>query len=515
MYTYTLKSVFEQTVRRHPGREALVCPQKGLRYTYQDWERQVNQLANAMLKSGLAKGDRVSTFLYNTGELPTTLLAASKIGAVFNPVNYHLSPAELAFILNNAESKLLVFENKVKDRVIRALPLIKTVKKYLCVDEDVPEFAIPFDRFLAYAGDSCPPVQVSENDWCSIIYTSGTTGKPKGVIHRHRDILDHSMCMIESQKLTYCDRGFSAAPLYHAAELHCFFLPRLHIGAANVLLHHFNRAEVLDTLARERITIMFGDPPTWSRILQGIAVEGFKDLRLLAYGGAAMPAGILERLAGTVEAEFIQYYGMTEMGPAVTVCYPGGHPEKAGSVGKPLLNHEIRVVQPGDGMPANPENIVAPGGCGEVLVRGPGMMQGYYNHPEVTAEAFYGGWYHTGDLGRLDEDGYLWIVDRLDDVIVPGVDNIYPREIELVLLEHPEVAEAAVLGVPAEGGHQNIITAFIVAKNSELTAASLEQYLKESDKIAPYKLPRRYKFVPELPRTATGKVMKYLLKKVK
>ena len=502
-------------MRRYPGREALVCPQKGLRYTYKEWERQVNQLANAMLTAGIAKGDRVSTYLCNTAELPTALLAASKIGAVFNPVNYHLSPAELAFILNDSESKLLVFENKVKDRVIRALPLIKTVKLYLYIDEDVPEFAIPFDRFLDYAGDSCPPVQVAENDWCSIIYTSGTTGKPKGVIHHHRNILQHSLCMIESQKLTCADRGLSVAPLYHSAEMHCFFLPRLHIGAANVLLHHFDQAAFGEILTGERITVMFGDPPTWRRILQSMPAEAFKDLRLLAYGGAAMPAEIYERLSNTLGVKSIQYYGMTEMGPAVTVSYPGEHPEKAGSVGRPLPGHEIRVAKLCFNMPADPEDTVPPDGCGEVLVRGPGMMQGYYNHPEVSAWAFYGGWYHTGDLGRLDEDGYLWIVDRVDDVIVPGVDNIYPREIELVLQEHPEVAEAAVLGIPVEGDHQVAITAFVVSKNNSLTAQSLESFLKESDKIAHYKHPQSYRFVPELPKTATGKVMKYLLRKYK
>lgn len=514
---YTLKSIFEQTVSRYPGREALVCPQRGLRYTYKEWEQQVNKLSNAMLVSGIAKGDRISTYLGNTAELPTVLLAAAKIGAVFNPVNYQLSSAELAFILNDSESRLLVFESTSKDRVIKALPFIKTVKIYLCIDDDVPEFAVHFHRFLDQAGADRPPVRVAENDWCSIIYTSGTTGKPKGVIHRHRNILDHNMCMIESQKLTYNDRGLSVAPLYHSAELHCFFLPRMHTGATNVLIRHFEQDLFWKTLARERITVMFGDPPIWSRILQNMKVEAFQDTRLLAYGGAAMPVEIYERLSGILGPgiEFIQYYGMTEMGPAVTVNYPGKNTAKAGSVGRALLNHEIRVVKPCFSMPADPEDVALPNDCGEVLVRGTGMMQGYYNHPEVTAGAFYGGWYHTGDLGRLDDDGYLWIVDRVDDVIVPGVDNVYPGEIERVLQEHPEVAEVAVVGMPSKDNHQVIITAFVVPKGHNTSARDLENYLKESDKIARYKHPQRYYFVPELPKTATGKVMKYLLKKYK
>lgn len=510
---YTLKEIFEQTVRRHPGREALVCPQQGLRLTYEQWEGQVNQLANAMLKSGIAKGDRISTFLYNTGEFATTMLAAAKVGAVFNPVNYRLSPAELAFILNDSESKLLVFEDAVKDKVARALPLIKTVKMFLYAGDKCPEVAVPFQKFYQYVRYNSPPVQVSENDWCSIIYTSGTTGKPKGVIHRHRDILDHSMCMIESQKLTYLDRGLSVSPLYHAAELHCFFLPRLHVGAANVLLHHFNQAEVLDTLAREQITVMFGDPPTWRQMLQGNMEECLTHLRLLAYGGAPMPTEVLGRLSKKENVKLVHYYGMTEMGPAVTVSFPGENPKKAGSVGKPLLNHEIRVVRPDEGIPSNPDNMVPAGVLGEVLVRGTGMMQGYYNHPEVTAEAFYGGWYHTGDLGRVDEDGYIWILDRLDDVIVPGVDNVYPREIELQLLEHPDVIEAAVLGLAQEGCQEKIITAHIFTKNRFLTAEMLEEFLIVSDKLAPFKLPRRYIFMPEMPKTATGKIRKYLLNK--
>ncbi|MCL6635600.1 MAG: AMP-binding protein, partial [Peptococcaceae bacterium] len=401
---------------RHKDREALACPAGGLRWSYGEWAGQVNRLANALLAWGLAKGDRVAAFLRNTPELATTLFAAAKAGAVFTPVNSRLSRAELTYILNDAEPKVLVFEAALTDRVKKALPGLKTVKKLLCVDGEEPGFAESFHAFAAGAPADSPAVRVAEPDWFSITYTSGTTGRPKGVIHRHREMIDHGMCMIQSQNLTCFDRGLSVAPLYHAAELHCFFLPRVWVGAANILQSSFDPALTWSNLAAERITVLFADPPMWSRLVQHRRQEELPDLRLVAYGGSPMPASLARQVKETFRAGMIQYYGMTEMGPAVTVLYPWEHERKAGSVGQPLLNHAVRVVRPRAGYPSDPGDPAAPGEDGEVLIRGAGMMQGYYNRPEKTARAFYGGWYHSGDLGRLDADGYLWISGRLDDV---------------------------------------------------------------------------------------------------
>ncbi len=229
--------MFELTVQKYPHREALVYPEKNQRWTYSQWDSKVNQLANAFLAYGIKKGDRVSTFLFNTGELVTTLFALAKIGAVFNPINFRLSGGELAFILNDAGSRILLFEAAVAEQVDVARKELQTVEKFLYVDTNPPEYAQCFYEFFADQPTDRPQVDVQENDRYIIMYTSGTTGKPKGVIHRHRDMLEHNMAMIADQKLTYRDRGLVAAPLNHAAELHCFFLPRVHIGATNVIIH--------------------------------------------------------------------------------------------------------------------------------------------------------------------------------------------------------------------------------------------------------------------------------------
>jgi fatty-acyl-CoA synthase len=352
---------------------------------------------------------------------------------------------------------------------------------------------------------------VAETDWYSIVYTSGTTGRPKGVIHRHREIIDHSMCMIESQRLRFLDRGLSVAPLYHVAELHCFFLPRVHVGAANILQHHLDEMKVWDYLAAEKITVMFGDPVTLERIYKNHPGVNLPDLRLIPYGASPATMPMIKKMEKATGAELLQLYGMAEMGPVVTVLYPEEHHLKAGSAGKALLNHQIRIVRPGGEVPANPEDLAATGETGEILIRGSGMMQGYYRHPEKTARAFYGGWYHSGDLGRLDEDGYLWITGRVDDAIITATDNIYPQEIEEVIREHPLVAEVAVAGLPGQGSEKTI-TAFVVPGDSGLTPEMLDSFVRESDLLAAFKMPARYIFVGQLPRTTTGKLIRHLLK---
>lgn len=506
---YTIGGILEQSAEKHPGREALVDIKRNLRWDYKTWDEEVNRLANALTKMGVYKGDRVSVYLANTVEFATAFFAAARLGAVFNPINRHLSPSELHFILNDAESKVLIFGGPERARVERAYPKINTVQRYICTDEDAPDFCLSYWRLTGGFSARRPDTRVHENDWLSVIYTSGTTGKPKGVIHRHRDILDHSMCMAHSQQLTCHDRGLAVAPLYHAAELHCFFIPRVHAGAANILLETFSPDKVLNALRNQEITVMFADPPTWGEILQTVSNHCFlPHFRLLASGGAPMPPPLAARCKEIFKTDIIQYYGMSEMGPAVAVLYPGEQEKKAGSAGQALLNHRIRVVRLRTNLPSDPEDELPPGQKGEVVIRGAGMMQGYYNRPELTAEALYGGWHHSGDIGYFDGDGFLWITDRLDDAIISGVENIYPREIEKVLLECPGIQEVAVVGLNNQWKKE--IVAFIVTRHS-VTPSEIDSFLRRSDRLADYKFPVRYQFVNYLPKSSSCKVQKYLL----
>lgn len=504
--------MFELAVQKYPNREALVYPEKNQRWTYSQWDRKVNQLANAFLDFGIKQGDRVSTFLFNSSEMVTTLFALAKIGAVFNPINFRLSGGELAFILNDAGSRILLFEAAVAEQVEVARKELQTVEKFLYVDANPPEYAQCFYEFFGGQPEDRPRVnEVGENDRYIIMYTSGTTGKPKGVIHRHRDMLEHNMAMIADQKLTYRDRGLCAAPLNHSAELHCFFLPRVHIGATNVIIHHFDPPRVLEMLAREKISVLFGAPTMLNMLLQ-LKVEDYdlSGLRLIGYGGAAMAPAMVKKCHEVFGADLLQYYGMTELGPAVTVLYPEEQLERAGSAGKSLLNHEVRVVRVREDGPSDPEDAVEPGEVGEVIVRGPARMEGYYNRPEATAKALYKDWYHSGDLARIDEDGYIWITDRADDMIISGAENIYPREVEDVLYEHPEVVEVAVVGLPDEKWGK-VVTAFVVVKTPGITSGDLDNFLRNSNKLASFKRPRRYEILEQLPKTPSGKIQKFKL----
>lgn len=510
----TIGKMFEQTVDKYPHREALVYAVKGQRWTYQQWDQEVNKLANALLQEGIGRGDVVSVFLFNTSEFVTTLFAVAKIGAVFNPINYRLAAGELAFILDDCNSKLLVFEEATAEKVAVARKELPGIKQYLYVDQDTPEFAQNFYEFSNGGSPKRPETQVEETDWYIIMYTSGTTGKPKGVIHRHRDMLDHNMAMLADQKLTYEDRGLSAAPLNHAAELHCFFLPRVHVGGCNVLLRQFEPKQVLQVLSEEKISVMFGAPTMWNMLLQ--EDHGSYDLsalRLCGYGGAAMAPAMVKECHAAFGADLLQYYGMTELGPAVTVLYPEQQLERAGSAGKALLNHEVRVVRVREDEPSEPEDVVEPGEVGEVIVRGPAMMVGYFNRPDVTEKALYKGWYHSGDLARIDEDGFIWITDRADDMIISGAENVYPREVEDVLYEHPQVVQVAVTGIPDEKWGK-IVVAFVVPKAEGLTAEELDRFLLEGNKLAPFKRPRKYVFAKELPKTASGKIQKFRLQEL-
>lgn len=513
MYYPTLKTMFEQTVERYPDKDAIIYPKKGQRWTYAEWNNRVNNLASSFLQLGIKKGDRVSLVLYNSSEFVTSMFALIKIGAVFNPINYRLAAKEMAYIINDAGSRIVIFEEAVRSELEKVKEELISVERFIFTDKHGPDYALDFYELLEGTGEGLPNIEITENDLYIIMYTSGTTGRPKGVLHTHRSMVEHNMSVIADQQLTYRDVGLSAAPLYHAAELHVFFLARVHVGATNVITHMFNPKEVLQLVQNENISVLFGAPTTLNMLLQEkVADYDLSSLRLVGYGGASMAPAMVKQCNDTLKASLIQYYGMTEMGPAVTVLYPEEQLPKAGAAGKALLNHEIRVVRPCEDAPSEPDDLVEPGDeVGEIIVRGPSMMTGYFNLPEVTKKKLYKGWYHSGDLARIDGDGYIWIADRIDDMIISGAENIYPREVEDVLFEHPDVLEVAVIG-RADAKWGKIVTAFVVPKSTNVSAETLDSYLKNSGRLAAYKRPRQYEFVTELPKTPSGKIQKFKLK---
>ncbi|MYL29560.1 long-chain-fatty-acid--CoA ligase [Halobacillus halophilus] len=506
----TLKSMFEQTVAKYPEKEGLVDVRLGMRWTFKEWEEEVNRAAAALAASGVEKGDKVSTVLYNTVEFATILFACMKIGAVFNPINFRLTENEIRFILKDAGPKVVIFEKATAPQVEPVAGGMPEVE-FWSIDEDFTFASHYYDR-MEQVVERLPVCEVREDDPYAIMYTSGTTGLPKGVIHTHRNMVDQALIIAASMHLQETDRGLTAAPIFHCAELHCAFFPRVMVGASNVLVHHFDAAEVIGTVREEQITTFFAAPTMWNMMLQeDFSHEDFSTLRQGLYGGAPMAPALTLRLHEILGIELVQAYGMTEMGPAITALFDHEQIEKAGSAGRPIFHHDIRVVRTNEQGPAEPNEICKPQELGEIIVRGPSMMKEYYNNPEATKEALYKGWYHTGDIGCFDEDGYLWVSDRVKDMILSGGENIYSREVEDCLFAHPGVLDAAVIGEPDQLWGERV-AAYIVRKDPALSEKELDEFCISGGQLARYKRPRRYEFVDELPRNASGKLQKFKLR---
>ncbi|MGI2328626.1 fatty acid--CoA ligase [Planococcus sp. YIM B11945] len=508
----TLGKIFDQTVSNYPEKVALVNVKKGQRWTYREWQEEVHRLANALASAGVGKGDRVSTYLFNTDELATALFACAKIGAVFNPINFRLKSEEVAYILNDARPKVVLFEEQLQETIAAIQPQFSAIQFWI-VDGEKPAYAKSFHEEVAKSSNKDPLVEVNETDTYAIMYTSGTTGRPKGVIHRHRDMAEQSLICMAVIKYTKDDVGLVIAPMFHCAELHCCIIPRVHAGASSVIMHQFNPTGALEAIEQEKVTVMFAVPTMWSMMAQQEgAASKVAALQRGLYGAAPMAPVLVKEVKEVLGIDLIQAYGQTEMGPAITFLAEGDQLTKAGSAGKAAFNHEIRIVRPNEDGPSEPEDVLKPGEVGEIIVKGPCMMAGYFNRDDATEKALYKGWYHSSDLGYLDEEGYLYVADRVDDMIISGGENIYPREVEDVLHEHPAVQDVAVLGIPDEKWGESVL-AFVVASGS-LTAEALEDFCKNNEKLAGYKRPRHYRFVDELPRNASGKIQKFLLREL-
>ncbi|WP_050613860.1 fatty acid--CoA ligase [Bacillus testis] len=507
----TIGRIFDLTVRKYPDQEALKDIRSKHSYTYLEWDGHITALANALKKEGVGKGDRVSVFLYNREEIASVYFACAKIGAVFNPINFRLMAEELAYILEDAAPKVLLFEQALEPVVSSIEQRFGHISFWNC-DETAISYAASYWDHIRMKDLSPLADTVEETDDYAIMYTSGTTGRPKGVVHRHREMAEQSMLVIQAMDLKDKDRGLTIAPMFHCAELHCAFLPRVHVGALTVIMHQFNPKLVLEQIEKERITKLFAAPTMWNMLLQ----EDFKryDLGSLdtgLYGAAPMAPVLVQACREHFHVKLVQAYGMTEMGPAITFLAEEDQLRKSGSAGKALINHEIRIVQPNEDGPSDPEAVVSPGATGEIIVQGPCVMKGYFNKQEATEKALYRDWYHTGDIGFLDDEGYLWVKDRVDDMIISGGENVYPREVEDVLYEHPGVLDVAVLGQPDDTWGERVV-AFVVLKDHSLTEDDLETFCRQSDKLANYKRPRKYVFGDTLPRNASGKIQKFLLR---
>ncbi|MFO7926769.1 long-chain-fatty-acid--CoA ligase [Natronomonas sp.] len=518
-YLPTVPETLTRTTRKYPDRPAIVYPEKGVRWTYDEFDERVTRFANALRDAGIEPGDRVSLLMYNSAEFAVAVFGLLRAGAVFNPINYRLAPGEVAYILDDSASKLLLFEESTRETVEAGKDDFETVERYLYIDDDVdttPNYADGFHETIASAGDQPPSVEIASEDQYAIMYTSGTTGRPKGVIHSHRDATYHNLMYFGRMDLDYGDVGISTMPLYHNAELNCGLFPRVNLGAKTAILREFDPKRVLEMIDDERATHLFIASRTWSELLA--AADEMNDfdgssLELGVYGAAPMPPTLLEQCMDVFCDDYGTAYGMTEMGPCATFIRPDEVREQLGSVGRAAPNHEVRIVEPTETEdpddPVTPIDTVPRGDTGEIILQGPPMMSEYWNRPEKTADAIRDGWFFTGDAGYFNEDGYLFLVDRIDDMIISGGENIYPTEIENVLYDHDEVEEVAVVGEEDDEWGERVV-AYVVGKTVD--AETLDAYCRDHGELANFKRPRQYHFLDELPRNPSGKIQKFKLR---
>jgi acyl-CoA synthetase (AMP-forming)/AMP-acid ligase II len=480
--------------------------------TYAEAAAETNRLANAFVSAGLEKGDRVAILSRNSIEYPLLFYGASKAGVVPVPLNYRMAAPEWVYIINDAQAKMLVASAAYVGVVDGFRSELKTVERFVAIDADGPEGWDDYGRWIADQSPAPPDRVVTDDDDVYQMYTSGTTGHPKGAVLTHHAVSSQFAQIAVVYSVTPGERQLIVAPLYHAAAA-ITALATVCLGGCLYIQEDFNPIDVVRALSEERIVRTTLVPAMIQACLvfvPDIAERRYDDLRRITYGASPIAEETLRRAASVFKCEFVQGYGMTEATSSASYLLPADHergltdkPELLLSAGRPLVGTEIRIVDEDD-------NPVPNGTIGEIVVRGPQLMRGYWNLPDESAETLRGGWLHTGDAGVLDDEGYVYVQDRVKDMIVSGGENVYPRVVEDVLFQHPAVADAAVIGVPDEQWGETVKA--IVVLRAEATATDEEIIDFCRDKLGGYERPRSVDFVRELPRNPTGKVLKRQLR---
>ncbi|WP_066907685.1 long-chain-fatty-acid--CoA ligase [Millisia brevis] len=464
------------------------------------WER-TEKLADALHRRGVRRGDRVLLLTLNRTEFFEAVIAINAVGAIAVPVNFRLTPPEIAYLVEDSGGTIIFTEPVLAPLVAATRKATDRIETVIVMGAAGDETTLGYEELIAEDGDGRPFVELPESDPALILYTSGTTGRPKGAVLTHLNMVAQSVTCIRALGLTDEDgRALMAAPSFHVAALGSV-APALMIGHTVVIhpLKEFDPVEVVDTLERERITTVFMVPVQWQAVcaVPGIADRDFA-LRSLSWGAAPATDAVLEAMERTFpDAQIVAVFGQTEMSPITCVLAGADSRRKLGSIGKPIPGISARVVDVN-------MNDVAAGDVGEIVYRGPTLMKEYWNNPMATAAAMDGGWFHSGDLVRADDEGFLYVVDRKKDMIISGGENIYCAEVENAIAGHPTIREVAVIGRPDDRWGE--VPVAVVAGDAPPTLEELREFL--GDTLARYKHPAVVEYVDTLPRNASGKVVK-------
>ncbi|MBF6213585.1 long-chain-fatty-acid--CoA ligase [Nocardia puris] len=488
--------------------DAVALRFRGADTTWRQLHERSQRFADALARRGVGFGDRVLILALNHPEYLEAVFGINALGAIAVPVNFRLTPPEIAYIAADSGATTLVTDAPLQPLAAAVRAQSPALATCVVIGGQSAEDVVAYEDALAEDGAPHTPLDIPEDTPALIMYTSGTTGSPKGAVLSYANMNAQALTCIRAMDIGPDSIGFCTSPLFHIAGLGSL-APYFQLGGKTVLhpLGAFDATEFLDAVEAERATTAFCVPAQWQLICAEPTVKQ-RDLalRMLSWGAAPASDTVLRAMADCFpDAQNVAVFGQTEMSPITCVLEGKDALRKLGSVGKVVPTIQARVVD--DGM-----NDVAPGEIGEIVYRGPTLMQGYWNKPEATAESFAGGWFHSGDLVRQDEEGFVWVVDRKKDMIISGGENIYCAEVENVLFAHPKIREAAVIGRAHEKwGEVPVAVVALADPEGDLTLAELEPYLNES--LARYKHPKDLVLVPELPRNASGKVVKVQLRK--
>ncbi|QAY63457.1 fatty-acid--CoA ligase [Xylanimonas allomyrinae] len=496
-----LAAMLESTARKFPTKEALVHGER--RLTYRDLDDGARRAAAVFRDAGVRPGDRVAVVTYNTPGFVLAAFGLWRAGAVLVPVNHKLQAPEVARLVTHCGAVLGIADAALADVVRAGAPDLR----WLWTEG---QDGGGFDGLVASA-QPWDGVAPDHDAVAQILYTSGTTSAPKGCLHTHRGLASVAAYTTAAVGLRHDDRFLLAMPIWHASPLNNWLMSMVFLGGTVVLQREYHPVEFLRTVAAERTTAFFGAPIAYVAPLQVARAQGLdlasfdlSSARLWLAGGAPVGAEVVAQIADFYPGEFHQVYGMSEMGPVGTTLGPAHQEVKAGSIGHAgMPGVDVRVVDL-DG------NDVAPGGTGEIWLRSDTRMLGYLDDEEATRAAFVGDWYRSGDVAHVDEDGFLFIVDRLKDVIITGGENVYSQEVEEALRGHPEVADVAVVGRPHADWGESVVAYIVPVLGAEPTLGSVRDFL--SGRMARYKAPRHVVLLETLPRNPSGKLTKHVLR---
>ncbi|MFD2924319.1 fatty acid--CoA ligase family protein [Halobacillus naozhouensis] len=487
----------------HPSKEAYLFQGEGV--CYQEFDESVSKFASSLRDLGYGEGDHIALVSGNSPLFMIGMYGAMRVGATVIPINPTYTTEEMSYILKNGDVKAVMtmdvlmekFEHMDDDLAISHYFVAET--RIGSAKSSLSEKMKSFTKTVAEGDPSFSRPELHEENVAVILYTSGTTGKPKGAMLTHKNLYSNAKDVADYLDYSQDDRVIATLPMFHVFCLTVALNGPLMNAGTVLIVPKFSPQEVFEVASTQKATIFAGVPTMYNYLAQTGSgqTEAFQHMRVCVSGGSSMPVALLNKFEEQFNVRVSEGYGLSEASP-VTAFNPLDRPRKPGSIGTNIMNVENKVVDElGDELP--------PGEVGELIVRGPNVMKGYYKMPEETAVTLRDGWLYTGDMARVDDEGYFYIVDRKKDMVIVGGYNVYPREVEEVLYGHPDISEAAVIGAPDPNAGETVIS-FVVSTNPALDESTLKAYCKEY--LAKYKQPARIHFMEELPKNTTGKILR-------